>query len=73
MLFDLSITSKQLDELLARVDSPEAKRRALAEIWRDGGPVYWADPAHPGLIAETRNDGSVRYGQFVDGRFVETK
>jgi len=69
----LSITSKQLSKLLARADSPDGKRRALSEIWRHGGPVCGADRARPGLISEERIDGSVRYGKFVDGRFVETK
>ena len=61
---------RDVDELLARANTPQGRQRALAEIARHKGPVYSSDPSQPGVIVETRSDGSKRRGRFVNRRFT---
>ena len=61
---------KRLDELLAMVATPKGKQRALALIRRHKGPTYSADPTKPGVIIETRPDGSKRRGKFSNRHFM---
>jgi hypothetical protein len=61
---------QDLDILLAKVDTPEGRELAKAEIARHGAPVYGTDPAHPGLIVQRLPDGTKRLGWFVNRQFV---
>lgn len=61
---------QDLDTLLAKVDTPEGRELAKAEIARHGTPVYGTDPAHPGLIVQKLPDGTKRVGRFVNRQFV---
>ena len=62
-----------LDTLLAKVDTPEGRELAKAEIARHGTPIYGTDPAHPGLIVQKLPDGTKRLGKFVNRQFVASK
>lgn len=61
---------RDVDELLARANTPQGRQRALAEIARHKGPIYSSDPDRPGVIVETRSDGSKRRGRFVNRHFT---
>lgn len=62
---------QDLDSLIARVDTTEGRKLAMAEIQRHGMPTYGTDPKHPGLIIERQPDGTTRVGKFVNRQFVE--
>jgi hypothetical protein len=61
---------QDLDTLLAKVDTPEGRELAKAEIARHCTPIYGTDPAHPGLIVQKLPDGSKRLGRFVNRQFI---
>jgi hypothetical protein len=61
---------QDIDTLLAKVDSPEGRELAKAEIARQGSPIYGTDPAHPGLIVRKLPDGTKHLGKFVNRQFV---
>ena len=60
---------QNLDTLLTKVDTPEERELAKAEIARHGTPIYGTDPAHPGLIVQKLPDGTKRLGKFVNRKF----
>ena len=63
---------QDLDEVFARVSSPDGRRLALEHIAKtQHGPIYGSDPAEPGVIIEIAHDGSKRRGRFIDRKFVE--
>lgn len=64
---------RDIDTLIATIDTPAGREQALAEITRHGTPIYGTDPAHPGLIVETKPDGTTRLGRFVNRKFVPRK
>lgn len=64
---------RDIDALVAAIDTPAGRKRALAEITRHGTPIYGTDPAHPGLIVETKPDGTTCVGRFVNRKFVPRK
>jgi len=64
---------QDLDSLIARIDTDEGRKLALAEIQRHGTPTYGTDPKHPGLIVERQPDGITRVGKFVNRQFVEQR
>jgi hypothetical protein len=61
---------QDLDSLIARIDTKDGRKLALAEIQRHGTPTYGTDPKHPGLIVERQPDGTTRVGKFVNRQFV---
>lgn len=61
---------QDLDSLIARIDTNEGRKLALAEIQRHGTPTYGTDPKYPGLIVERQPDGTIRVGKFVNRQFV---
>ncbi len=61
---------QDLDTLLAKVDTPEGRELARAEIARHGTPIYGTDPAHPGLIVQKLPDGTKHLGRFVNRQFT---
>jgi hypothetical protein len=56
--------------ILSRVNTPEGKARAMAEIRKHNTPVYGTDPKEPGVIIETQPDGTRRRGKFVNRHFM---
>ena len=64
---------QDLDILLAKVDTPEGRELAKAEIARHGTPIYGTDPARPGLVVQKLTDGTKRVGKFVNRQFVASK
>ncbi|MDO8543243.1 MAG: hypothetical protein Q7S40_22635 [Opitutaceae bacterium] len=64
---------QDLVSLLAKVDTPEGRELAKAEIGRHGTPIYGTDPAHPGLIVQKLPDGTKRLGRFVNRQFMAVK
>lgn len=43
----------------------------IADIWKNGGPIYEADPVNPVIIIECNADGSKRRGRMENGKFVQ--
>lgn len=70
LLMKAAARVRDVDELLARANTPQGRQRALAEIARHKGPIYSSDRSRPGVIIETRSDGSRRRGKFVNRRFT---
>jgi len=61
---------QDLDVMLGKVDTPEVRELAKAEIARHGTPIYGTNPGHPGLIIQKLPDGTKRVGKFVNRQFV---
>ena len=61
---------QDLDNLLAKVGTPEGRELAKAEIARHGTPIYGTHPAHPGFIVQKLPNGTKRVGKFVNRQFV---
>ena len=62
---------EEIDEVLALTRTEKGRKKALAVISRHKGPVYSADPEEPGIVVETRPDGTKHRGKFVNRRFTE--
>ena len=59
-----------LDQVVALSQSEKGRKKALALIARQAGPVYETDPNTPDLVVERRADGSLRRGKFSNRQFV---
>ncbi|HWC00589.1 MAG TPA: hypothetical protein VG672_27975 [Bryobacteraceae bacterium] len=59
-----------LDQVVALSQSPEGRRKVLALIAKQGGPIYEGDPDAPELIIERRPDGTTRRGRFSNRKFT---
>lgn len=54
------------------IKSAAARRMAAAVMPEPGKPIYFTDPAHPGLIVEQHHDGRKVLGKVVGGTFQAT-
>ncbi|HWA27542.1 MAG TPA: hypothetical protein VG734_17940 [Lacunisphaera sp.] len=63
-------TDDHIGALLSKVDTPEGRRMAQAEILKHGMRVYGRDTAYPDLLVELNANGTRRYGKWIGGRFV---
>jgi hypothetical protein len=59
-----------VDALLLGVATDPARDSVKARIRGDGGPVYAADPHHPGRVVRIDADGTRTSGRFQHRQFV---
>lgn len=57
-------------EVLRRLAEDDGRERAKTRIRAGGGPIYSADPGHPGTIVEIDAHGERTTGRLRGRRFV---
>lgn len=64
------VAREDVRDLLARLVDGDGRDAVKARIRAAAGPIYAADPAHPGMIVEIRPDGTRTAGHMAGRRFV---